>query len=158
MRAISFMLVVAVLVGSCAFAAQPDPVPASSTGIAVAQAAGTASKSVLMNLDGTHWRFERVAGQRVPTAVTATLQFADGHASGKAGCNAYGAKYQVGTDGAAQFQQTLSTKMACLQPSGATRVERGIFAAFRKTAKVEMHGGKLVLLDATGKPLASLAR
>ncbi|HET7561413.1 MAG TPA: META domain-containing protein [Rhodanobacteraceae bacterium] len=156
MRAISFTLVAAVLLGGCAIAAQPDPVPAGSAGMAAAPAAVAASKSVLANLDGTQWRFERVAGKRVPAAVTATLQFADGHASGKAGCNTYGAKYEVAADGAAQFQQTLSTKMACLQPSGAMQVEHGIFTAFQETAKVEMRGGTLVLLDAAGKPLARL--
>lgn len=110
------------------------------------------------NLDGTRWRFVKVSGMAVPPKVTATLRFANGRASGKAGCNAYGAAYQVGADGSASFQQTLSTRMACLQPSGVMQIEHGIFAALHATTKVEMRGGELVLLDAQGNALATLAR
>lgn len=158
MRAIAFTLIAALLVGGCAIAAQPDAVPAGGAAMVAAPTGVAASKSALAHLDGTHWRFERVAGARVPAAVTATLRFANGHASGKAGCNAYGAKYEVAANGAAQFQQTLSTKMACLQPKGAMQVEQGIFAAFRQAAKLEWRGGELVMLDARGHALAALTR
>jgi heat shock protein HslJ len=63
----------------------------------------------------------------------------------------------VAADGSAEFKQTLSTKMACLQPAGAMRAEQGVFNAFRHTAKVEIIGGELVMLNAAGKPLAKLA-
>ncbi|MGH8144974.1 MAG: META domain-containing protein [Rhodanobacteraceae bacterium] len=143
----------AVLLCSCSAHASRDPAPA------VALAVPANSASTVANLDGTQWRFMKVAGASVPPKVTATLRFANGHASGKAGCNAYGAAYHVAADGSASFQQTLSTKMACLQPSGVMQIENGIFAAFRATARVEMRGGdNLVLLDASGQPLATLAR
>lgn len=109
-------------------------------------------------LDGTQWHFVEVGGVAVPPDVPATLRFRGKHAAGKAGCNAYGASFRVAADGSAGFTQNLSTKMACLQPPGAMQVQRGIFAAFRDTARVKLEHGELVLLDATGKPLARLAR
>jgi heat shock protein HslJ len=120
--------------------------------------AAAGSASVLANLDGSHWRFERVAGQPVPAAVTATLRFADGHVSGKAGCNAYNAKYRIEAEGAAHFQPGISTKMACLTPAGAMRVEHGVFAALRETTKVTLDDGQLLMLDAAGKSVAILVR
>lgn len=132
------------LCGCSAYAAR-DPAP-------------VASSNMSTNLDGTDWRFVEVAGTAVPAGVTATLRLKDGQASGKAGCNAYGASYQIAADGTAHFQQTLSTKMACLQPAGAMQVERGVFAALQHATRVERDGGNLSLLDASGKPLATLVR
>jgi heat shock protein HslJ len=145
----------ALLLGGCSANAARDPAPVAA--LAVPPAA-TGSASTAANLDGSQWRFVKVAGMTVPRRVTATLRFANGHASGKAGCNAYGAAYQIGADGGASFRQTLSTKMACLQPSGVMQIEHGIFAALRATTKIEMHGEDLVLLGADGNVLATLAQ
>jgi heat shock protein HslJ len=87
----------------------------------------------------------------------ATMRLKDGRASGRAGCNAYGAKYHVDPDGKAGFTQSLSTRMACLKPAGAMQVERGVFDAFRQTAKVAIVNGDLLMLDAAGNLLARLA-
>lgn len=148
MRPISVMLMAALAVTGCAAQAARDPAQASSSGSSIPNAA---------SLDGSEWRFVELDGVPVPADVKATLRFHGGRAAGKAGCNAYGARYQIAADGAAGFTQTLSTKMACLQPAGAMQVERGVFDAFRNTAKAEISGGELVLLDAAGKPLARLA-
>lgn len=158
MRAVSIVLAAAVLVGGCAVASTPGTVPAHATGTTPAAQDAPALAELLRQLDGSHWRFVRVAGEPVPDTVTATMRFANGHASGKAGCNAYGASYAIQPDGSAHFQQGMSTKMACLQPAGAMQVEHGVFAAFRQATKVEPRGGDLVLLDAAGRPLATLAR
>lgn len=155
MRAFPFVVMAALLVSACAAGGVQPPAPSTSAGSApLAPAADSSS----IRLDGSHWRFVKVAGAAVPAAVVATMRFADGRASGKAGCNAYGATYDVAGNGVAHFQQTLSTRMACLQPHGAMQVEQGIFAAFRRTAKVELGNGTLRLLDAGGQPLATLVR
>jgi heat shock protein HslJ len=148
------ILVVATALAVCACGVQAvrDPAAASSPAMPGPHSADVA------HLDGTQWRFVEVAGMQVPAAVDATMRLHDGHASGKAGCNAYGAAYRVAADGTAQFTQSLSTRMACLQPPGAMRVERGVFDALQETAKVEIRNGELVLLDAAGNPLAKLAR
>lgn len=121
---------------------------------AAASAGAPAARTVPLN--GTTWRFVRVAGQPVPAKVPATLRLRGVRASGKAGCNSYGAAVELGPDGSARFSQIMSTQMACLQPAGAMQVGRGIVAAFRHTVKIESGAGELILLDAAGKPLATL--
>lgn len=150
MRPVSVLLMAALVVTGCAAQAARDP--------ALVQAAASASSMPnAASLDGSEWRFVELDGARVPAGVTATLRFRGGRAAGKAGCNAYGARYQIAADGSAEFTQTLSTKMACLQPAGAMHVEEGVFNAFRKTTKLAMVNGELVMFDAAGKPLAKLA-
>lgn len=152
MRMTSFLTAAALCMAGCAAQtalASPAPAPAASAAsLATAQA----------NLDGTQWRFIEVNGVAVPAGVTATLHLHDGRASGKAGCNAYGAAWERSANGSTKFGSTLSTKMACLQPAGAMQVERGVFDALGRTARIQRNGDTLVLLDATGKPLAKLAR
>ena len=152
MRPISVMLMAALAVTGCAAQAARDPGPqAASSASSTASSVPTAA-----SLDGSEWRFVELDGAPVPAGVTATLRFRGGRAAGKAGCNAYGARYQIAADGTATFTQTLSTKMACLQPAGVMHVEQGVFNAFRNTAKVAIANGGLVMLDASGKPLAKL--
>lgn len=155
MRSIAMMLMVSLVVTGCAQAAR-DPAPVQAASVAAPSSAP--SSASLANLDGSEWRFVELDGQPVPAGVHATLRLRGGHASGKTGCNAYGARYRITTDGSAEFEQILSTKMACLQPAGAMHVEQGVFNAFRNTAKVAIVNGELVMLDAAGKPLAKLAR
>jgi heat shock protein HslJ len=136
MRPIAAMLLVAMdlAVAGCAVQAARDPAPVQTV-------SGTAPSSQptgvdFASLDGSEWRFVELAGQPVPAGINATLRLRGGRAAGKAGCNAYGARYHIAADGGARFEQTLSTKMACLQPAGVMHVERGVFNAFRHTAKV----------------------
>lgn len=147
--------VTALAVCGCSAQAARDPAPAQATSTATS---ATAARVSVAELDGTAWRFVEVAGAPVPAAVTATMQFRAGHASGKAGCNAYNAKYRIDADGATHFQPGISTKMACLTPTGAMRVEHGVFAALRETTKVTLDDGQLLMLDAAGKPVAILVR
>lgn len=149
MRQVVFVLLTALGITGCAAqaprASTPNP----------ADAAAPTSASV-GDLRGTGWRFIEVEGMAVPGGVTATLRLGDGRASGKAGCNAYGASWETSADGGTHFGQPMSTKMACLEPAGAMQVERGIFDALQHAARVRRDGGKLVLLDASGQPLAKL--
>ncbi len=147
MRTTPFFLIAVLALAGCAAQAARDP----------AAAAAPATHATPMNLDGTEWRFVEVAGTMVPAGVHATLRMRDGRASGKAGCNAYGATYQIAPDGSAKFGAAMSTKMACLKPEGAMHVEQGVLEALRRATRLERHGGDLVLFDASGKPLAKLA-
>jgi heat shock protein HslJ len=147
MRRIPVLLIAALAISSCATLAARDPGPLP---VAASSHAG------ISELDGTEWRFVQVDGTAVPATVTATLRLRGGRASGKAGCNAYGARYHVAGDGAASFVRSFSTKMACLRPPGVMWVEQGVFDALQKTARVQIEDGRLVLLDAAGKSLAKL--
>lgn len=148
--------VTALAVCGCSAQAARDPAPAQAT--STAMSAATTARVSIADLEGTSWRFVEVAGMPVPAGVTATMQFRAGQASGKAGCNAYNASYRIAADGAAHFRQGISTKMACLTPAGAMRVEHGVFAALRETTKVALDDGQLLMLDAAGKPVAILVR
>lgn len=154
MRPMAVLVLAGLMVSGSGAQAALDPAPAPAAS-AAAPAAGAAVD--VGHLSGTQWHFVVVGGTQVPSDVPATLRFRGNHASGKAGCNAYGASFHVAADGTAGFAQNLSTQMACLQPPGATQVQRGIFAAFRNTAKVAIVNGELVMFDAAGKPLAKLA-
>ena len=152
MRQVVFVLLAAIGVAGCA--AQPVQSAAQdSAGSSVATADALASA----NLHGTEWRFIEIGGTAVPDDVVATLRLRGNLASGKAGCNSYGASWQMTADGGTRFGETMSTKMACLEPAGAMRVERGVFNALQKTARLRRDGDNLVMLDAPGKPLAKLA-
>ena len=153
MRPIPVMLTAAMAVTGCAAQAARDPAPPASA----AASSSMPANANLASLKDSEWRFVELDGVPVPAGVRATLRLHGGRAAGKAGCNAYGARYHIAADGSAEFTQTLSTKMACLQPAGAMRVEQGVFSAFRRTTKVEIVNGELVMLDAAAKPLAKLA-
>lgn len=148
MRAMTCLLVTAAMLCGCTTHAARDPV--------AAPAATSPEQSTPSNLEGTDWRFVDVAGTSVPDGVTATLHLRRGRASGKAGCNGYGASWEMSTDGRIRFGATMSTKMACIAPAGAMQVEQGVFEALRGAATVRRDGTTLVLLDASGKPLAKL--
>lgn len=153
MRTTATVLMLALTMAGCAAHAARDQAPAQAASAAIpAQPANT------MGLDGTEWRFVEVAGRPVPTGVHAILRLRDGRASGKAGCNSFGAHWEASADGAASFGRVLSTKMACMQPAGAMQVEHGVFVALQHAVKIERDGDSLVLLDDSGKPLASLQR
>ena len=154
MRPIIAMLLLVLATAGCSAQAARDP--ARVRGVSAAAPSSASSKTDLVGLNDSQWRFVEVGGQPVPAGINATLRLRGGRAAGKAGCNAYGARYQIAPDGSAEFEQTLSTKMACLQPAGVMHVEQGVFNAFRHTAKVAIVNGELVMLDAAGKPRAKL--
>ena len=149
MRTTAMVLMFALAITGCAAHAARDPAPPASANV-------SASNAILSSLDGTEWRFVEVAGRPVPAGVHAILRLRDGRASGKAGCNTFGATVQPSTDGGASFGHVLSTRMACMQPAGAMQVEHGVFAALQHVARIERSGDGLILLDASGKPLAKL--
>ena len=153
MRAMIGFAVAAAMLCGCAAQGARGPALASAPAAASSSATGTE----MAKLEGTAWRFVEVVGTPVPNGVHATLHLRDGRASGKAGCNAYGASWEMHADGRAKFGAAMSTKMACLTPAGAMRVERGVLDALQHPVHLRRNGGTLVLLDASGKPLAKLA-
>jgi heat shock protein HslJ len=112
MRQVVFVLLAVMGVAGCA--AQPVQGAAQdSAGSHVATADALASA----NLQGTEWRFIEIGGTAVPDDVVATLRLRGNRASGKAGCNSYGASWQMTADGGTRFGEMMSTKMACLETS-----------------------------------------
>lgn len=141
MRTHALTFVLAIALSACAVAAQNDQVPPSPDALQLA---------------GTQWKFDKLDGHDVPSGVDATLNFErNGHVSGHAGCNGYGGPWEA-SNGALHFGDMISTKMACLQPSGAMQTEHDVFAALRETARARIRDQRLVLLDGNGSALATL--
>ncbi|HJR14701.1 MAG TPA: META domain-containing protein [Rhodanobacteraceae bacterium] len=143
-------LVAALVIAGSAAQALRDPVDAQDS------SAAASSGATPSDLRGSDWRFVEVNGVPVPNGVDATLRLRDGRASGKAGCNAYGASWEMSANGHTKFGDAMSTKMACLEPAGTMEVERSVFGALRHAARMHRDGETLVLLDGSGKPLAKL--
>ena len=149
MRRYAFALAMAIVLTGCAIASPQSTALQSGSPKPVSPTAP--------QLAGTQWRFVSVHGNAIPDDVHATLRFDDkGHASGRAGCNGYGASLLAGGDGALHFSQILSTRMACLQPAGAMDAERGVMDVLNHTAHARVQNDEMTLLDVTGVPLATL--
>lgn len=151
MRTVPMLLMAALAVSGCAAQAARDPAPAAASAM-------PGTTTAMSGLDGTEWRFVEVGGMTVPAGVTATLRLRDGRASGRTGCNAYGASWDLSADGGTKFGAVMSTRMACLAPAGAMQVERGVLEALQHAARIYRDGDTLTLLDASGKPLAKLVQ
>ncbi|HEY3520657.1 MAG TPA: META domain-containing protein [Rhodanobacteraceae bacterium] len=147
MRPFAFVLAMTMVLAGCATARPQAAEPASPQ----------AAAPVAPQLAGTQWRFVALHGKPIPADVHAILRFdGQGRASGRAGCNSFGASFLAGGDGALHFGQMLSTKMACLQPAGAMETERGVMDALGQTAHAQIGNGEMTLLDVTGTALATL--
>lgn len=149
MRQIVFVVLAVLGITGCA--ARPAHVQTP-----IAPESAPSSAAAPESLRGTDWRFVEVERTRVPDGVVATLHLRDGRASGKAGCNSYGASWDVSAEGGIRFGQTMATKMACMTPAGAMQVERGVFDVLTRAVQVRREGENLILLDASGQPLATL--
>ncbi|MGH8184011.1 MAG: META domain-containing protein, partial [Rhodanobacteraceae bacterium] len=88
MRTTAMVLMLALAMTGAAAHAARDPAPAPPT-----SADASAGDAALSQLDGTAWRFVEVAGRPVPAGVHAILRLRHGRASGKAGCNSFGAAW-----------------------------------------------------------------
>jgi heat shock protein HslJ len=111
------------------------------------------------DLNGTFWTLLSYTVDGAPvnlvpdTAVT--LQFADGQASGNAGCNNYSGSYT--TDGTAlTFGLLISTQMFCM-PEEVMNQEDAYLAALGNVQQHSMAEGQLLLHDADGNILLTFA-
>lgn len=101
-------------------------------------------------LAGTTWVMSS-AGKRPPSISFA----ADGKVAGSGGCNRFFGSYTQ--DGRAlSFSPLGSTRMAC--PPGIMKLEQDFFAMLRAVRAAEIEASELVLIDASGRELARLAR
>jgi heat shock protein HslJ len=101
------------------------------------------------------WELATLAGQPVTLKQPATLNLADGGASGFAGCNKYNGGY-TSSGNALTFASLNSTKMAC--EGDRMKIETGLFNALGKTASFSLDAATLTLLNAAGQPLATLRK
>lgn len=106
--------------------------------------------AVTHSLSGTSWR-EVSGGEHAPT-----IEFADGRASGHAGCNRWFASVTQGEGVALTFGDAGSTRMMC-EPAR-MEVERRFLAAIHETQIAAVEGDTLILRDIAGADLARFTR
>jgi len=117
---------------------------------------GTVAKAVdAPTLDGTAWVLSGLPGRALLATATPTLQFAGGRLSGSDGCNRYSGPY-TGQGGALRVgSQLASTQMAC--PPDVTAQSQAYLAALTGARSYRVVDGRLDILAADGRPLATFA-
>lgn len=107
---------------------------------------------------GGAWVLAELGGKAVSESVgekIPTLAFReDGTAGGSSGCNQYGTKWTLSGDAGLAFSELWSTKMFCVD----VLIEGEYYEMFRKARLWRVEGGRLVLADADGRPLAVFER
>ena len=68
------------------------------------------------SFEGTQWRVRSINGQATPATDNYRVEFRDGRAGGRFGCNQFGGAYQVSGKVMA-FGPMIATRMACLDPA-----------------------------------------
>ncbi len=127
------------------------------------------AQAVEPTLEGTEWHLISYAADgevhQVPGDVDATLPLESGQVYGSAGCNGFGATYEI--DGQSlTFNDPGTTDVACERR--AMRVEEAYMAALPRTASwaidvygdtgpTPIRGHNLVLYDAVGEPILEFA-
>ncbi len=103
------------------------------------------------------WQAETIGGAPVARGVTSSLSIAsDMRAGGRGGCNSWFAQAEVSGERLI-FSAVAATRMACVSED-VTRQEDSFFAALAATRFWRLENDHLVLLDAGGVQLASLAK
>lgn len=107
-------------------------------------------------LQGADWAVDEPAFIDPRGGRTPSLRFLDGdRVSGSGGCNRFTGPASVSSSGV-RIGPLAATRMACLDDAMA--VEGRFFAAIESARGARIEEGRLVLLDAAGKPALRLAR
>jgi heat shock protein HslJ len=114
---------------------------------AVLASCATAGSSGL-TLEGSRWQVVAIDGQATPRTDIYQMEFKDGRASGRFGCNRFSGTF-TSTSTAVSFGPTMSTKMACPEP--ASTHERKGFAVLQQEASLGWgQNGDLTMSNAGG--------
>ena len=143
------LLLVALLAG-CGSNAQNDSVASDEPEESASEAPPIQSETpAMVDLTGTFWRLEDLAGAGVMNRVQTTLEFlSDGQVSGSGGCNRFSGSYQRQGD-ALSFGPIAATRMAC--PEAVMNQETAFLAVLESVASYQWTAeGFLVLHPADG--------
>jgi heat shock protein HslJ len=102
-------------------------------------------------LDGSSWQLSSYNGKSPLAGTTVTLEFKDGQAGGKAGCNGYGSAYEVDGEKLV-FREVASTLMACTAP-GVMEQEAEFLGSLNDVERFELSDGRLQLYRSGGEAL-----
>lgn len=103
------------------------------------------------DLDGTAWILSSLYGSDLLAGTNITLEFAEGRASGFAGCNAYGGPYTATAAGALETPVLELTAQLCEGPPGVMQQEKAYTEAWQDGIAYRIVGDRLEIDDATGE-------
>jgi heat shock protein HslJ len=98
-------------------------------------------------LDGSNWQVTAIDGQATPRTEMYQIEFKDGRASGRFGCNRFSGTYSS-TDSTLSLGPTISTRMGCPEPAGTH--EREGLAVLAQEAQLAWSGNQLTISNAAG--------
>jgi heat shock protein HslJ len=104
-----------------------------------------------MDLAGTAWILSSLYDSDLLPGTNITLEFAEGRASGFAGCNAYGGPYTATATGALEIPVLELTAQLCEGPPGVMEQEEAYTEAWQNGAAYRVVGDRLEIDDATGE-------
>ena len=102
-------------------------------GLAAVLASCATTGSSGPTLEGSRWQVVAIDGQATPRTDIYQMEFRDGRASGRFGCNRFSGAYTA-TGTALSLGPTISTKMACQEPAN-THERKGL-AILQQEAKL----------------------
>jgi heat shock protein HslJ len=143
------------------FSARPAALRVLPTLAATALAALLTACGSGINLDepieGPVWRLSQLGEEAIAPGSDAQLQFdrANARVTGSGGCNRISGSY-TRTGSALRIGQIAATRMACADPvRGATEAQ--FLAVLQGTTSYRLAPGRLTLLDAGGRTVATLS-
>ena len=98
-------------------------------------------------LGGAAWNVTSIDGEATPRTDMYQMEFKDGRASGRFGCNRFSGSY-TSTGSTLALGPTISTKMACPEPAG--RHESEGLAVLQQEAQLAWAGNRLTISNASG--------
>jgi heat shock protein HslJ/membrane-bound inhibitor of C-type lysozyme len=104
-------------------------------------------------LRGVVWRAEDVGGKGIPDGAEVTLEFRDGRATGKSGCNRYAGGYALSGEGLS-FERMAGTMMLC--PDALMNLERDYLDALSRVSRFDIDPTGALLLIAGDEPVVLL--
>ena len=109
--------------------------------------AGCATAEAPATLEGSAWQVTSIDGEATPRTDMYQMEFMDGRASGRFGCNRFSGPYSS-TGSTLALGPTISTKMGCPEPAG--RHESEGLAVLQQEAQLSWAGNQLILSNAGG--------
>lgn len=97
-------------------------------------------------LPGTSWALTSLSGSELLPGTAITLDFETEELSGSAGCNHYGAGYQL-SGNSLRVGDVAATEMACPEPQGILQQEEAYLTALSGANSYQVTGGQLEIRD-----------
>jgi len=104
---------------------------------------------VANDLRGTAWELTSLSESGLLSDTTITLEFSDDELTGSAGCNRYGATYQI-SGNSFTVSDLHATEMGCPEPAGILEQEQTYLAALRSADSFQLSDHEFEILDEAG--------